>query len=79
MSISRKGHQYGKINITRWKNSNCIRTERSRYMLIKQPALLVFAGPNGSGKSTVTPYFDMIGEYSNADDIMVLLLKGKQY
>lgn len=48
-------------------------------MLIKQPALLVFAGPNGSGKSTVTPYFDMIGEYSNADDIMVLLLKGKQY
>lgn len=41
-------------------------------MMIKQPALLVFAGPNGSGKSTVTPYFDIIGEYSNADDVVKL-------
>ena len=35
-----------------------------------KPMLLCFAGPNGSGKSTITKYFDIIGEYTNADDIV---------
>ena len=39
-------------------------------MSIKKPMVLVFAGPNGSGKSTVTGYFEIIGEYTNADDIV---------
>lgn len=39
-------------------------------MSIKKPLLLVFAGPNGSGKSTVTGYFEIVGEYTNADDIV---------
>ena len=32
--------------------------------------ILVFAGPNGSGKSTITQYFDKVGTYTNADDIV---------
>lgn len=36
----------------------------------KNPMLLVLAGPNGSGKSTITSYFDVVGEYTNADDIV---------
>ena len=28
------------------------------------------AGPNGSGKSTITQYFEKIGTYTNADDIV---------
>ena len=36
-------------------------------MSAKKPMLLVFAGPNGSGKSTITPYFEKVGEYTNAD------------
>lgn len=36
----------------------------------KKPMLLVFAGPNGSGKSTITDYFEKIGKYTNADDIV---------
>ena len=32
--------------------------------------VLVLAGPNGSGKSTITQYFDKIGEYTNADDVV---------
>ena len=32
--------------------------------------VLVFAGPNGSGKSTITQYFEKVGEYTNADDIV---------
>ncbi len=39
-------------------------------MSIKKPLLLVFAGPNGSGKSTVTGFFEIVGEYTNADDIV---------
>ncbi len=39
-------------------------------MSIKKPLLLVFAGPNGSGKSTVTDFFEIVGEYTNADDIV---------
>ena len=32
--------------------------------------VLVIAGPNGSGKSTFTQYFEKIGEYTNADDVV---------
>lgn len=39
-------------------------------MLNKKPMILVFAGPNGSGKSTITKYFDTVGTYTNADDIV---------
>ena len=39
-------------------------------MLNKKPMILVFAGPNGSGKSTITQYFEIIGSYTNADDIV---------
>ena len=39
-------------------------------MLNKKPMMLVFAGPNGSGKSTITNYFDIVGEYTNADDVV---------
>lgn len=35
----------------------------------KKPMLLVFAGPNGSGKSTITQFLDVVGTYTNADDI----------
>ena len=31
---------------------------------------LVLAGPNGSGKSTITTFFEKVGEYTNADDIV---------
>ena len=36
----------------------------------KKPMILVFAGPNGSGKSTITQYFETVGMYTNADDIV---------
>jgi len=36
----------------------------------KKPMLLVLAGPNGSGKSTITQYFDIVGTYTNADDMV---------
>ena len=39
-------------------------------MSIRKPMVLVLAGPNGSGKSTITQYFDKIGEYTNADDVV---------
>ncbi len=39
-------------------------------MLNRKPMILVFAGPNGSGKSTLTQYFEIIGSYTNADDIV---------
>lgn len=32
--------------------------------------ILVLAGPNGSGKSTITSYFEIVGEYTNADDVV---------
>ena len=35
----------------------------------KKPMILVFAGPNGSGKSTITGFFEIVGKYTNADDI----------
>lgn len=37
----------------------------------KKPMILVLAGPNGSGKSTITTFFDKVGKYTNADDIVV--------
>lgn len=36
----------------------------------KKPMVLVMAGPNGSGKSTITQYFEKVGTYTNADDIV---------
>lgn len=36
----------------------------------RKPMVLVLAGPNGSGKSTITTYFDIVGNYTNADDIV---------
>ena len=39
-------------------------------MLNKKLMILVFAGPNGSGKSTITQYFDKVGTYTNADEIV---------
>lgn len=36
----------------------------------KKPMILVFAGPNGSGKSTITQYFEIVGTYTNADEIV---------
>lgn len=36
----------------------------------RKPMVLVFAGPNGSGKSTITEYLDIVGTYTNADDIV---------
>lgn len=36
----------------------------------KKPMLLVLAGPNGSGKSTITQYFEKVGTYTNADDVV---------
>ena len=36
----------------------------------KKPMVLVLAGPNGSGKSTITTFFDIVGKYTNADDIV---------
>ena len=39
-------------------------------MFNKKPMVLVLAGPNGSGKSTITRYFEKVGEYTNADDVV---------
>lgn len=36
----------------------------------RKPMLLVLAGPNGSGKSTITTFFEKVGKYTNADDIV---------
>ena len=36
----------------------------------KKPMVLVCAGPNGSGKSTITEFFETIGTYTNADNIV---------
>ncbi len=40
-------------------------------MLNRKPMILVLAGPNGSGKSTITQFFEKVGEYTNADDIVM--------
>ena len=36
----------------------------------KKPMILVLAGPNGSWKSTITAFFDKVGKYTNADDVV---------
>lgn len=36
----------------------------------RKPMVLVLAGPNGSGKSTITQFFDIVGTYTNADDMV---------
>lgn len=36
----------------------------------RKPMILVLAGPNGSGKSTITTFFDKVGQYTNADDVV---------
>lgn len=36
----------------------------------KKPMILVLAEPNGSGKSTITQFFEKVGTYTNADDIV---------
>ena len=36
----------------------------------RKPMILVLAGPNGSGKSTITIFFDKVGKYTNADDVV---------
>ncbi|MCR5836045.1 MAG: zeta toxin family protein [Lachnospiraceae bacterium] len=37
----------------------------------RKPMILVLAGPNGSGKSTITNFFEKVGRYTNADDIVM--------
>lgn len=39
-------------------------------MSTKKPMVLVLAGPNGSGKSTITQYFEIVGMYTNADEVV---------
>ena len=39
-------------------------------MSTKKTMVLFMAGPNGSGKSTITQYFEIVGEYTNADDMV---------
>ena len=36
----------------------------------RKPMVLVFAGPNGSGKSTIMKYLEIVGTYTNADDMV---------
>lgn len=36
----------------------------------RKPMVLVLAGPNGSGKSTITQFFDVVGTYTNVDDMV---------
>ena len=36
----------------------------------RKPMILVMAGPNGSGKSTITGFFELVGTYTNADDMV---------
>lgn len=36
----------------------------------RKPMVLVLAGPNGSGKSTFTQFFELVGTYTNADDMV---------
>lgn len=37
----------------------------------KKLMILVLAGPNGSGKSTITQFLDIVGTYTNADDMVL--------
>lgn len=40
-------------------------------MSTRKPMVLVMAGPNGSGKSTITQYFEKVGKYTNADEMVL--------
>lgn len=31
---------------------------------------MFLAGPNGSGRSTITTFFDKVGKYTNANDVV---------
>lgn len=42
----------------------------------RKPVILVLAGQNGSGKSTITAFFDKVGKYTNADDVVAAVLVG---
>lgn len=42
-------------------------------MQSRKPMILVLAGPNGSEKSTITAFFDKVGKYTNADDVVVTI------
>lgn len=35
----------------------------------------MYLGRNGSGKSTITQYFEKVGEYTNADDVVATSTK----
>ena len=37
---------------------------------IEEGEIFCLLGPNGSGKSTITQYFDIVGSYTNADDMV---------
>lgn len=37
----------------------------------RKPMILVLAGPNGSGKTTITTYFETVGTYTNADELVM--------
>ena len=39
-------------------------------MQSRKPMILVLAGPNGSEKSTITAFFDKVGKYTHADDVV---------
>ena len=36
----------------------------------RKPMVLVLAGPNELGKSTITTFFEKVGKYTNADDMV---------
>ena len=44
--------------------------QMAKIMSERKKMILIFAGPNGSGKSTITTFFDKVGKYTNADDIV---------
>ena len=42
-------------------------------MSTKKHMLLVIAGPNGSGKSTISQFFEKVGKYTNADEMVMAM------
>ena len=53
------------------KTAYLLYPDGSRVNVWKKPMVLFLAGPNGSGKSTITHYFEKVGTYTNADDIVM--------
>lgn len=37
----------------------------------RKPMVLVLADLNGSGKTTITEYFELVGTYTNADELVM--------